>query len=111
VAMYEAEGRDEDQGSSDRHAGGGCLGPREDWSRGCRGRARVIGEGFLVGQTSKGVQALPFSNRFSLLSVEEYEDNDISFSETQPSTPKNDSPTPTQPQIRFSGTRWQQKHV
>jgi hypothetical protein len=64
-----------------------------------------------VGQTSKGVQALPFLNCFSLLSVEEYEDNDISFSETQPSAPNNDSPTPIPPQICFSGTRWQWKHV
>jgi hypothetical protein len=64
-----------------------------------------------VGQTLKGVQALPFSNCFSLLSVEEYEDNDIPSSETQPSTLKNHSPTPTPPWICFSGTRWQRKHV
>ena len=30
-------------------------------------------------QASKGVQALPLSNYFSLLPVEEYEVNDISF--------------------------------
>jgi hypothetical protein len=64
-----------------------------------------------VGQTSKGVQALPFSNHFSLLPVEECEDNEISFSETRPSTLKNDSSTPTPPRIRFSGTRWQRKQV
>ena len=62
-------------------------------------------------QASKGVQALPLSNRFSLLPVEEYEDNEISLSETQPSTPKNDPPTPTPTRIHFSGTRWQRKHI
>jgi hypothetical protein len=43
--------------------------------------------------------------------VEECEDNEISLSETQPASPKNDSPTPTPTRIRFSGTRWQRKHV
>ena len=111
MAVYKAEGQDKDQGSSDGHARRGRLSPREDWSRGRRGRARVIGEGFLKRQTSKGVQALPLSNHFSLLPVEEYADNEISLSETQPSTPKNDPPTPTPTRIHFSGTRWQWKHI
>jgi hypothetical protein len=59
----------------------------------------------------KGVQALLFSNHFSLLPVEEYEDNEISFPETQPSALKNDSPTPTPTCICFSSTCWQQKHI
>ena len=59
----------------------------------------------------KGVQALPSSNCFSLLPVEEYEDNDISFSNSQPSSMNNDSPTPTPPCKHFSGSCWQKKWV
>jgi hypothetical protein len=39
--------------------------------------------------------------------VEECKDNENSLSKTQPSSPKNDSPTPTPTRIHFSGTRWQ----
>ena len=43
--------------------------------------------------------------------MEEYEDNDISFSNSQPSSMNNNSPTPTPPCKHFSGSCWQKKWV
>jgi hypothetical protein len=63
--------------------------------------------GFLKGQSRTGVPVLPSSNRFAVLPVEDYENNDTPFLDSQPLSARN-NPTPIHPpRPRFKGTCWQ----